>query len=105
MDEDVAVSTNDGSSAPMEQRCVIWNHDMEGEDSLSTSVVFALAAAAEEDALDLDVPLSDVLDPDALDALFTPLVGDDADLAEVSFRYQGAEVTVRSNGLIEVEQA
>ena len=78
---------------------------MESDDSLSTSVVFALATALEEDALALDQPLSDVLDPDALDALFTPLVGDDTDVAEVSFKYQDAAVTVRSDGVIEIDQS
>lgn len=101
MDDEVAVSAN-SSSAPVRQGCIVWNHDMESNSSLSTSVVFALAAAEERDALELDRPLSDVIDPDALDALFTPVDGDDT--AEVSFQYQGTDVTVRSNGVIEIDQ-
>lgn len=101
MDDEVAVSSNSGS-APVQQGRVVWDHDMGSDDSLSTSVVFALAAAEERDALELDRPLSDALDPDALDALFTPV--DDGDTAEVSFQYRGADVTVRSNGVIEIDR-
>ena len=70
-------------------------------ETLSSAVVSAVAAAEGVDASELTEPLFDVIDPDALDALFrpngaTPLNG------KLQFDYYGYEVTVYGNRQVEV---
>lgn len=60
-------------------------------ESLSTLIVEAIADYANADPLALDVPLYEVIETDALDAMFR--CGADSGL-EVSFRYQGIPVSV-----------
>jgi len=47
-------------------------------------------------------PLSDVVDPEALDALFTSVPGADHREGRVSFAYEGLTVTVDQNGSVSV---
>lgn len=70
-------------------------------EPLSQAVVEAVARAEDADALDLEVPLYDAIDPDALDALFQ---SDDASVGGyIAFDYYGYEVTVAADGRVSVD--
>jgi hypothetical protein len=62
----------------------------------SELVIEAIAAHAGVDPLDFDVPLGEVIDPDALDALFAPQFEEERRSGRVSFTYGSYEVTVVS---------
>jgi hypothetical protein len=71
-------------------------------ESLSTAIVDTLAEAKGVDPLELD-PLYDVVDPDALDALFSPSdESDDSRFGRVTFRTSGYEVEATSTGRVHV---
>jgi len=63
----------------------------------STAIVEAVGASAEQPAADLP-PLYEVVDPDALDALFA----NSQTVGAVSFEYAGHDVTVRADGHVDV---
>ncbi|SEV89657.1 HalOD1 output domain-containing protein [Halobacterium jilantaiense] len=69
-------------------------------ESVSESVVLAVSEATDTDPLEM-ARLADVLDPDALDALFP---GDDG-TGTLSFRFNGCDVTVHSDGYTVVSQS
>ena len=70
----------------------------------SIEVVEAVAAAAGVQPDELDRPLADVIDPDALDQLFDPsLEGAGRAGTTVTFDYAGYTVTVRSGESVVVE--
>ena len=69
-----------------------------GGEPVSTALVDALATDAGVDPMDLDEPLYDSVDLDALEMLFEHGTGP----LEVSFRYQGVPVTV-SRDRVEVD--
>ncbi|QLG27447.1 hypothetical protein HUG10_07740 [Halorarum halophilum] len=71
-------------------------------ESLSYSVVESVARHKGTEALSLDPPLYEVLDPDALDVLFTGEGGMRC-AGEISFEYSGCWVTVSSDGHVFVE--
>lgn len=60
-------------------------------DPVSGTVAERVAESIDEEALELSPPLYDVVDTDALNALFRSGYGDDV---VVSFEYQGCSVTV-----------
>lgn len=67
------------------------------------AVVEAVAAEAGLDPVELDRPLNDVIDPEALDRLVDSYADrPGASPFEVSFSYYGHEVTVSSGGLVRV---
>lgn len=69
----------------------------------SEAVLSAVATATGRDPLDLP-PLYSVLDPDALDSLFTRrLHGRHRQDATVRFEYVGCRVSVRAHGTVLVE--
>lgn len=70
--------------------------------SISIEVVSRVAELEDCDPVDLS-PLHDILDPDALDALFEPLRdGTSRDAAGfVRFEYEGCRVTVTGDGEID----
>lgn len=71
-------------------------------DAVSQRVVDAVAAARDVDPLDVQ-PLYDVIDPDALEQLFTATHSSGrTDPARVVFTLDGCEVTVHSDGTIDV---
>ncbi|WP_458206956.1 HalOD1 output domain-containing protein [Haladaptatus sp. NG-SE-30] len=81
-------------------------HTSYAEDTpLSTAVVIALAEMAGDDPAEMGVPLYDVIDPDALDSLFsdkhdgTPRMG-----GKVVFTILDYEVTVHSYGEINIRE-
>lgn len=67
-------------------------------DSISMAVVDAVATATDTDPLELDAPLYEVIDTDALDRL----VRTDA-LRRVEFEYEGHVVEVRGDGEVAVD--
>jgi len=73
------------------------SHDFGTDRSLSTTVVLAVARARGVTATALP-PLAEVVDPDALDRLFTPdRHGGPVD-GRVSFEFADRAVTVRRDG-------
>lgn len=69
---------------------------METTDSLSTIVVDKVAAREDVSPCDLHEPLYDVIDPEALDALFATVTG------QLQFEYHGYKITADSNGTIDL---
>lgn len=66
-------------------------------------VVEEVAAATGVDPTDLDEPLSDVVDPDALDALFSGRQSAGGTVrGYTSFVYHGCRVTVDADGSVSV---
>lgn len=72
------------------------------EDRPSVTVVDALSREEGVDPLELDTPLYDVVDPEALDAL---LEESDADDVTVSFTYESYDVTIDGDRLVVSEVA
>ena len=62
----------------------------------SELVIEAVAEYADVDPLDFDVPLGQVIDPDALDSLFASQFGSGRQEGRVEFTYQEYRVTVVS---------
>ena len=70
----------------------------------STAIVEAVAAATNRDSTTMK-SLYDEVNTDALDALVTTAANGTGDRLSVSFRYDGADVTVYSDGDLEVRPA
>ncbi|RQH02543.1 HalOD1 output domain-containing protein [Natrarchaeobius oligotrophus] len=69
----------------------------------SLRVIETVASADGVDPVDLEPPLTDVVDPTALDALFEPTTKiDSSRRGRVTFRYRGYRVTVDSSGHVEL---
>jgi hypothetical protein len=79
------------------------SHVSNGE-RLSIAVIEAVAEFEGTNPTDVRPPLYDIVDPDALDALFGPTRRDAlrAD-GHVVFDYRDHEITVHSDGRIEIE--
>jgi len=72
------------------------------ESVVSERVVMAVSEARDTDPLELP-PLYDVVDPDALDALFASGAGESqAGPGNVTFVFDGCEVIVHSDGEVDV---
>ena len=76
----------------------------ENAPSLSETVVTTVAEREGVEPTEL-TPLYEVVDPDALDGLFAPLGGSPSTEGEVTFPYQGYEVTAYSTGRVELRPA
>ena len=63
----------------------------------SEQVIDAIAEQAGVDPLEFDVPLGEVVDPDALDSLFDPQFGEPRRRGRVEFAYDEYHVTVVSD--------
>jgi len=80
-----------------ERRDVVVHRTVEsGHGSLSVSVVEAVAEAKNVAPVDIQQPLADVVDPDALNRLFERTDGD----GHVTFELADHEVTVHATGEI-----
>ena len=87
-----------------------FSYEVTEDESLSEGVVEAVASEAGVDAVPAGgpgaegslAPLYSVVDPDALDSVFCGGDGADGGHGEVTFSYHGYEVTVRSEGRIEL---
>lgn len=73
------------------------------DEDISETVINAVADAKGVDPLDLD-PLCDVIDPDALDALFNPVFAG-ASVTRLGFEMADCDVLVRGSGEVVVSQA
>lgn len=82
------MDTPSGGQPRPEERA---SHDFRTDRSLSTTVVLAVSRARGVEPTELP-PLAEVIDPDALDALFAP-DGRDA-LIDVRLRFEFADRTV-----------
>jgi hypothetical protein len=80
-------------------------HNWAGDGPPAVALVEAVADATDRDPLELP-PLSEVIDPDALNGLLRPDPGsnEDGNTVQVSFEYAGVVVLVDSTGLIEVRE-
>ncbi|MFD1515260.1 HalOD1 output domain-containing protein [Halomarina rubra] len=74
----------------------------DGSDPIYTAVVEAVAETKGVDPLSLEPPLYDVLDPEALDSLYSSPTRTETPL-RVSFSYADCTVTVDSDGQILIE--
>ncbi|WP_372909604.1 HalOD1 output domain-containing protein [Salinigranum sp.] len=83
-------------------RRLIGRHDFSSPTELGVSIVHAVETAVDED-LETFEPLYDVVDPDALEAVFGPVSGTpDASRLEVRFSYHGLDLAVSGDGSIAV---
>lgn len=73
-------------------------YDPDGPATVSDTVIEAIAEVADVDPTKTVIPLSDRIDPDALDSLF---VGDRGGV-QVTFHIVGLEVLVRSDGRVRI---
>jgi len=96
----------DSSSANVgeaDTRPAVFTETYEFSDSLPPSVAVAEAVAAVDGTDPTNGPvLHDVVETDALDALFTESNGVPAAL-EVSFEYAGHDVSVRADGTVTID--
>jgi hypothetical protein len=70
----------------------------------SLRVVNAVARADGTDPASLEPPLNEVIDPEALDALFgSGTTAVTAQRGRVSFQYCGYDITVDSTGTVDIE--
>lgn len=76
---------------------------LDGPNSVPDAVVFALAEITDRDPVELS-PLGDVVDTDALGAIFRPAAESDSHVS-VTFEYQGYLVTVHDTGTISFEES
>lgn len=72
-------------------------------ESISEAVVAAIARAKDVDPVDIETPLYEVVDPDALDSLF-PSERVCVTSGLVEFSYCGYDVTVTSGGEVSLEK-
>lgn len=72
-------------------------------ESPSDTILRKVAAVKETEPTELDSPLYDVIDPDALNTLFAGRNGSSGD-GRVSFRYNDCEVSVESDGEVLVRE-
>jgi hypothetical protein len=67
-----------------------------GTESLSLMVIESVADAERVDPAELSTPLTDAIDPDALDALFRSETG------RLAFEYSGYEIIAKADGTVDV---
>ncbi|WP_458209989.1 HalOD1 output domain-containing protein [Haladaptatus sp. NG-SE-30] len=69
---------------------------------ISEAVLHAVGQATDIDPIEMDTPLYDVIDPDALDRLFRPSATSERDTeSEVSFTMEGCKVTIIDNRVVD----
>ncbi|MFD2375775.1 HalOD1 output domain-containing protein [Haloarchaeobius iranensis] len=71
--------------------------EYEGDESVATSIAFAVAQVTEQEAMELE-PLGSFVDCEALDAL----VKSAEPSLSVSFLYEGCRIFVSGNGSVEI---
>ncbi|SEQ40490.1 HalOD1 output domain-containing protein [Natrinema salaciae] len=72
----------------------------------SIAIVESVAAHEGVDPVDLEVPLYDVIDPDALDTLLQGASKDEpTEPLEIEFTYVGYDVTVTRDGAVHVTES
>ena len=92
-------NTEDTRSA---QNVHIARHDWERDDSLSATVVTAVAAVRNLEPRAVDA-LNETVDPDALNAIFADSYGGNSrEGAALSFRLNDCDVTIHGDGRVVV---
>lgn len=76
----------------------------ESYESLTRAILEAVADREGTDPVDIDQPLHDVLDPDALNSLF-PSTSTERSDGRVEFTYYGYEVTAYGDGRVHVRES
>lgn len=74
-------------------------------DSVGVRIVRKIAAREGIDPSMLDPPLYDVIDPEALDAVFESVAGTDRAHGQVQFEYAGYAVTVSADYAVTVDSS
>lgn len=77
-------------------------HDWEDDDPLSYSTVRALSRATDVDVEELPF-LRESIAPDALDSIFAPTGYPPRTRGSLVFRHADHRITIRTDGVIEVE--
>lgn len=75
------------------EESLIAMHELDDVESLSEEILLAIEEVDDRD-LDERRPFCSLLDPDALDALFTSAGGHDTVAAKLSFEYEGVRIDV-----------
>ena len=78
----------------------------DGDGSLSSTIVDAIAAVSEQDLTDVEASLHTAIDPDAVEQLFESLrksAHQDGD-GRLDFRYDGHRITALASGEITVRE-
>ncbi|KAB1187407.1 MULTISPECIES: HalOD1 output domain-containing protein [Haloferax] len=116
MDETRVLQGNDVGWNTGTTEEVVARHDWDGRDTLAVTIVTAAAQLKDVDAVELP-PLSDIINPDALDRVFAQPVRAPATSgavergtmsparAHVRFRYAACDVTVWADGTVIVKSA
>lgn len=82
-----------------------WQITIEEGESITIQIVQAVAACADERPTDLP-PLRDVLDPDALESLYSSLSNEfDRPVGMVRFSYVGFRIIVLGDGSLVIESS
>lgn len=80
-----------------------YYHDMQSEESLSTTIVSALLEIEDVEVPNLGFTLQDYVDTDALDSLFVPKMdGTPRKETRIEFTVPGYEITIESEGDITI---
>lgn len=74
--------------------------EVRATEDIGETIVEVVADLEGVDPSELTPPLYSVIDPDALESLFTSTDGDGPSHGHVSFRYHGYDVRVSSDGAI-----
>lgn len=80
-----------------EQTRELVTYHLDPDETVAEGVINSTSDLYDAEPTDLD-PLYDAIDPDALDALFRP---DSEHDVEIAFRYNGCEVAVSSERVVE----
>ena len=72
------------------------------EETVSIAIVDAIADMESTTAADVEPPLYEAVDPDALDRLFAPTDGSQRITGRVRFEYGSYDVSVSSAGLVRI---
>lgn len=84
---------------------VVLHHDWERDDSVSTTIIEGVAAVTDTPKTDLNPPLYEIVDPDALNNLCQPLTEDvlrDGS-GQLTLPLHGCTVTLNWSGTIKIE--
>lgn len=79
------------------------NEMPESAEPISLSIVEAVADAEGVDPAELDPPLATVVDPTAIDRLFSRSRADSSGVERLSLTYRGYRVAIESDGEVHLE--
>jgi hypothetical protein len=98
MDED-----NHPDDPPTEPRRAVFHTRYSGDERPTEAVLRALSAVEGVEPTEIDPPLYETVDPDALDRLLgDPVVGDPGGVVVVRFCVSGYRVVIKNNGEVTI---